>query len=94
VLAFFSTVPPVTLCYTAEENPQTVIHDPSRCGYICCWLACGRVEPARKVGDVSGQVHQFCGACHAYPPAETFPRWAWKEEVERGYVVPGQVFLP
>jgi hypothetical protein len=40
------------------------------------------VEPA----DLPEQVHQFCGACHAYPPPDTFPRWAWKEEVERGYV--------
>ncbi|MBI2806490.1 MAG: VCBS repeat-containing protein [Planctomycetes bacterium] len=39
------------------------------------------VEPA----DMSDQVHQFCGKCHAYPPAESFPRFAWKEEVERGY---------
>jgi len=42
--------------------------------------------PARDAGDVSAQVHQFCGACHAYPPPDTFPRSAWKEEVERGYV--------
>ena len=26
------------------------------------------------------QVHQFCGACHAYPPAETFPKSAWRRE--------------
>jgi hypothetical protein len=38
-----------------------------------------------EAGDVTAQVHDFCGACHAYPPAETFPRWAWKKEVERGY---------
>jgi hypothetical protein len=33
----------------------------------------------------SAQVHQFCGACHAYPQADTFPRWAWKKEVRQGY---------
>jgi hypothetical protein len=45
-------------------------------------------EPAAPVtdaADVSQQVHTFCGACHAYPPPDTFPRSAWKEEVERGY---------
>src|SRR6516164_8826790 len=36
-------------------------------------------------GDVSARVHEFCGACHAYPPPDSFPRSAWKKEVERGY---------
>src|SRR5207237_10789907 len=32
------------------------------------------------------QGHQFCGtACHAYPPAETFPRSAWRGEVKQAY---------
>jgi hypothetical protein len=32
------------------------------------------------------QVHQFCGtACHAYPPAETFPRGLWRREVQQAY---------
>jgi hypothetical protein len=35
--------------------------------------------------ETTAQVHQFCGACHAYPPADTFPRFAWKLEVQRGY---------
>jgi hypothetical protein len=30
-------------------------------------------------------VHQFCGACHTYPPPDAFPRSAWTDEVERGY---------
>jgi hypothetical protein len=34
----------------------------------------------------SEQVHQFCGtACHAYPPAETFPRHAWRREIKQAY---------
>ena len=33
----------------------------------------------------AAEVHTFCGHCHAYPPADTFPRSAWKLEVERGY---------
>jgi hypothetical protein len=43
-------------------------------------------EPPTATGDVTAQVHDFCGACHAYPPADTFPRSAWKGEVEQGYV--------
>jgi hypothetical protein len=32
------------------------------------------------------QVHNFCGtACHAYPPADTFPRSAWRREVKQAY---------
>src|SRR6478672_990622 len=36
--------------------------------------------------DIADQVHAFCGgACHAYPPADTFPRKHWRSEVERGF---------
>ena len=35
--------------------------------------------------DLAEQIHQGCVACHAFPPPDTFPRWAWKEEVEQGY---------
>jgi hypothetical protein len=31
------------------------------------------------------QVHQLCGACHFYPPADTFPKSAWRGEVKQGY---------
>jgi hypothetical protein len=40
------------------------------------------VEPAEAT---SAEVHHFCGACHTYPPADTFPRMAWKSEIRRGY---------
>ena len=34
----------------------------------------------------SEQVHQMCGSsCHAYPPAESFPKFAWRKEVKQGY---------
>ncbi len=34
----------------------------------------------------SAQVRRFCGvACHAYPPAKTFPRSAWRWEVKQAY---------
>jgi hypothetical protein len=36
--------------------------------------------------DLETQVHNFCGAsCHAYPPADSFPRSHWRAEVERGF---------
>ena len=47
-------------------------------------------RPLASNGNISEQVHQFCAACHAYPPPDSFPRSAWKEEVERGYAFFGQ----
>src|SRR5437660_1744660 len=41
--------------------------------------------PPAPAGDITTQVHQFCGKCHAYPPPESFPRSAWREQVEQGY---------
>jgi hypothetical protein len=42
------------------------------------------VEPLPA--DIEHQVHTFCGGrCHAYPPAESFPRKHWRAEVERGF---------
>ena len=36
--------------------------------------------------DIEAQVHTFCGgACHPYPPADSFPRKHWRTEVERGF---------
>src|SRR5262249_1498031 len=29
--------------------------------------------------------HEFCGACHKYPPPDSFPRAAWEDEVKNGY---------
>ena len=43
------------------------------------------VQPSADLPDIAERVHEFCGKCHAYPPAETFPRSAWKAEVESGY---------
>jgi hypothetical protein len=45
-------------------------------------------EPAASAlpADIEQQVHNFCGgSCHAYPPADSFPRKHWRTEVERGY---------
>src|SRR5690242_15627817 len=35
--------------------------------------------------DFDKQVSLFCTHCHAFPPPDTFPRSAWKEEVEQAY---------
>ncbi len=42
--------------------------------------------PAAPEEASTEQVHQFCGtACHAYPPADAFPRSAWRREVKQAY---------
>jgi FG-GAP-like repeat len=33
----------------------------------------------------SEQVHALCARCHKYPPADSFPRAAWRKEVKQGY---------
>jgi hypothetical protein len=71
-------------------------------GFLAANLGC-RKPNASPVGPsptpvvetvaTTEQVDVFCGKCHAYPPAESFPRWAWKEEVERGYFFFGKSSL-
>ena len=42
--------------------------------------------PEALPADIEQQVHAFCGgSCHAYPPADSFPRKHWRTEVERGF---------
>jgi hypothetical protein len=41
--------------------------------------------PPAVTHDIATGVHRFCGKCHAYPPPDTFPRSAWREEVEQGF---------
>jgi hypothetical protein len=31
------------------------------------------------------EVQQVCGACHAYPPPDSFPRAYWRREIAQGY---------
>ena len=31
------------------------------------------------------EVHRFCAACHVYPPPDSLPRSAWRQEVEQGF---------
>ena len=43
-------------------------------------------QPQPDPEDIAEQVHNFCGgSCHAYPPADSFPRKVWRTEVERGF---------
>jgi FG-GAP-like repeat len=67
-------------------------------GYVCFHRP-GDVPPPPPAGpeppaDVAAQVHQFCGACHAYPPPDSFPRSAWEREVRQGYSFFQQSNLP
>src|SRR5947209_8496218 len=36
------------------------------------------------------EIEDFCSRCHAFPPADTFPRSAWKQEVEKAYKIIAQ----
>jgi hypothetical protein len=63
--------------------------------FACCYfyfLAPAAAPPAPSPAPTApqeasaAQVRQFCGtACHAYPPADTFPRSAWRREVKQAY---------
>jgi len=44
--------------------------------------------------DLDEQVQQGCAYCHAFPPADSFPRWAWKEEVEQAYRFAAKASMP
>jgi len=45
--------------------------------------------PSPLVADTleatSDQVHQLCGACHSYPTPDSFPKSAWRKEVQLGF---------
>jgi hypothetical protein len=41
--------------------------------------------PATEGPELVANIHQFCKECHAFPPADTFPRSAWAYEVEQAY---------
>jgi hypothetical protein len=50
--------------------------------------------PPPPPADFDKQVNVFCTRCHAFPPADTFPRWAWKEEVDQAYRFAAAADLP
>src|SRR5687767_9544499 len=43
------------------------------------------VPTAEPPEAAAADVHRLCAACHAYPPPDTFPRFAWRKEVKLGY---------
>ena len=42
----------------------------------------GKIVNFERIRD---QVDAFCGDCHVTPPASSFPRNAWRKEVDRGF---------
>ena len=44
----------------------------------------GKVSKAESP-ELTAQVEAFCGACHAVPNPQSFPRSAWHEEVNKGF---------
>ena len=75
VLTAVLLVSAVTLAWATrgrrpEPNPPSPGADPS--------LAALAREASHE------QVERTCGACHAYPPPEIFPKDVWPREVERG----------
>jgi hypothetical protein len=60
----------LTYCYFRPRPPEGPVSVP---------------PPVAPQEASAEQVHQFCGACHAYPPPETFPRWAWRQEIKQAY---------
>src|SRR5947209_11213498 len=50
--------------------------------------------PPPPAADFEKQVNSVCSHCHAFPPADTFPRSAWKEEVEQAYRFSAAANLP
>jgi hypothetical protein len=43
------------------------------------------LEPVPVLQSDDEHVRRFCSSCHRYPDPDTFPRSAWKHEVERGF---------
>jgi FG-GAP-like repeat len=50
--------------------------------------------PPPAPADLDKQLNTICSHCHAYPPADTFPRSAWKEEVEQAYRFAADAKMP
>jgi hypothetical protein len=42
--------------------------------------------PPAATPHLPQRIQLFCGSCHENPPAETFPRSAWKDIIERMYL--------
>jgi hypothetical protein len=57
--------------------------------YLYYFVWSPRIAPGSEIPpetpELIEQIHTFCGACHRYPPPETFPRKHWPDEVDRGF---------
>jgi hypothetical protein len=51
--------------------------------FVSCPSAAPQPPPPKEA--TTEEVHRLCAACHAYPPADSFPRSAWRREVKQGY---------
>lgn len=59
------------------------------------WAIVGRGEPApvrppavaaeEAAEATDAAVQNLCGQCHAYPPPDSFPRGAWRQELRQAY---------
>ncbi len=43
--------------------------------------------PVTATANLPERIQRFCGSCHENPPADTFPSFAWKELIERMYLI-------
>ncbi len=43
--------------------------------------------PVVPTANLPERIQRFCGSCHENPSADTFPRFAWKELIERMYLL-------
>jgi hypothetical protein len=43
------------------------------------------VPPAPGQEAAEGPVRELCGACHAFPPPDTFPKAEWRKQVLQGF---------
>lgn len=73
-------------CYFLLRSSELPVSGPPPSPYPLPPEGEGRVRGAEPTEASAAHVRRFCGtACHAYPPAETFPRSAWRREVKQAY---------
>src|SRR5579864_5621456 len=44
-----------------------------------------QITHSQVTEDVTPKIQNFCSRCHFFPPPDTFPRSAWKQEVDQGF---------
>ena len=50
---------------------------------VACGAAASQTKPADAPADEEQHARVTCGGCHAFPPPETLPRAAWRDEFVR-----------